>query len=42
VGIENPEGNVIYLGMDLTTLGGNNNLAEFINYVCIQRLGFSN
>jgi len=42
VGIENPEGNVIYLGMDLTTLGGNDNLAEFIEYVCIQRLGFSN
>lgn len=42
VGIENPEGSVIYLGMDLTTLGGNDNLAEFIEYVCIQRLGFSN
>ncbi|MBO6584588.1 MAG: hypothetical protein JJ953_00640 [Gracilimonas sp.] len=42
VGIENPEGNVIYFGMDLTLLNGNNNLADFIEYICIQRLGFSN
>ncbi|MGN8225705.1 hypothetical protein [Gracilimonas sp. BCB1] len=42
VGIENPEGNLIYFGMDITTLNGNDNLAEFIEYVCIQRLGFSN
>ena len=42
VGIENAESNLIYFGMDITTLNGNDNLAEFINYVCIQRLGFSN
>ncbi len=42
VGIENPEGNLIYFGIDLTTLGGNDNLADFIEYVCVQRLGFSN
>lgn len=42
VGIENPEGNLIYFGMDITTLNGNNNLAEFIEYVCVERLGFSN
>lgn len=42
LGIENTESNVIYFGMDITTLNGNDNLAEFIEYVCIQRLGFSN
>lgn len=40
VAIENPEGNLIYLGLDLTTLGGNNNLAEFIDLLSRQRLGF--
>ncbi|MEQ8525162.1 hypothetical protein [Gracilimonas sp.] len=42
VGIENPEGNLVYFGIDITTLNGNDNLAEFIEYVCVQRLGFSN
>ncbi len=42
VGIENSEGSVIYFGMDITNLNGNDNLADFINYICIQRLGFSN
>lgn len=42
VGVENSEGNLIYFGMDLTLLNGNGNVGEFINYVGVQRLGFSN
>tara|TARA_R110000868_G_scaffold259361_5_gene517343 strand:- start:110600 stop:112057 length:1458 start_codon:yes stop_codon:yes gene_type:complete len=42
VGIENSEGNLIYFGMDITLLNGNGNLDEFIDYVGVQRLGFSN
>ncbi|MTI87263.1 MAG: hypothetical protein FH748_04765 [Balneolaceae bacterium] len=40
VGIENPEGDLAYFGMDLVNLNGNNNLAELIEFVCRQRLGF--
>ena len=41
VGIENPEGNLIYFGLDITQLG-EDELTDFIDYVCVQRLGFSN
>lgn len=42
VGIENSEGNLIFFGMDLTILNGNANMGSFIDYVGVQRLGFSN
>ena len=40
VSIKNTEGNLIYFGMDLTKLNGNNNMKEFIEYMCMQQLGF--
>ena len=40
VSIKNTEGNLIYFGMDLTKLNGNNNMKEFIEYMCVQQLGF--
>ena len=42
VSVENEEGDLIYFGLDLTLLNGNNNVADFIREMCIQRLGFSN
>lgn len=42
VALENTEGDLIYFGLDLTRLNGNNNVADFIGEMCIQRLGFSN
>ena len=40
VSIKNTEGNLIYFGMDLTKLNGNNNMKDFIEYMCVQQLGF--
>lgn len=40
VAVENPEGNLIYFGLDLINLNGNNNLAEMINELLIGRLNF--
>jgi hypothetical protein len=40
VSIKNTEGNLIYFGMDLTKLNGNNNMKDFIEYMCLQQLGF--
>ena len=40
VSIKNAEGNLIYFGMDLTKLNGNNNMKDFIEYMCVQQLGF--
>lgn len=42
VALENAEGDLIYFGLDLTHLNGNNNVSDFIGEMCIQRLGFSN
>jgi hypothetical protein len=40
VGIENPEGNLIYFGMDLTNLNADNNLDQMIDELLIGRLNF--
>jgi hypothetical protein len=42
VSVQSPEENLIYFGMDLTKLNGNNNMREFLDYMCIQKLGFEN
>ena len=38
--IENQEGNLIYISLDLTNLNGNNNLADALNDLLIGRLNF--
>ena len=42
VSVQSPEQNLIYFGMDLTKLNGNNNMREFLDYMCVQKLGFKN
>jgi len=40
VALKSSEGNLIYFGLDLTLLNGNNNMADFIRRVVIEELGF--
>lgn len=40
VALENAEGNLVYFSLDITNLNGNSNLAEMIQEVVIDRLGF--
>ena len=40
VAVENPEGNLIYFGLDLINLNGNNNLVNMMNELLIGRLNF--
>lgn len=40
IAIKSSEGNLVYFGWDLTLLNGNNNVADLINRICIQELGF--
>lgn len=41
VALENTEGNVVYFSIDLDNLDGNNNLADMIQEIVINRLGFN-
>lgn len=40
VAIQNAEQNIVYFGLDIQGLNGNNNVAEIIDRFCIQLLGF--
>ena len=40
VGIENPEGNLIYFSLELTNVNANNNVADLVNDLLIDRLNF--
>ncbi len=40
VGVENPEGDLIYFSLDLTNINGNANLPELLNDLLIGRLNF--
>ena len=41
IAVKNQEGNLIYLGMDLQDLNGNNNLSELLESMLIDELGFN-
>jgi hypothetical protein len=39
--VESTEGNAIYAGINIADLDGQQPVSELVNYLCIQRLGFS-